>query len=173
MGNMIVNAYNINFRYGFKPIPAYVTCYSSFSNGTISAVHNGCLAWNGAGQGDLIFRTTSTHTTTIYPRPNSKNEITKGERGTNEYLMQTCSTPSGGSYATEADIDINVSHDFGTADTSYDTRTVMTHELGHVLGLDEDYTSSNNVMYWARNPGEEVYTLSADDKAGIANIYGR
>ncbi len=171
LGTFTAFAYNIWMSGGFDPIPAYLYCYSGFSNETLSAVHNGCLAWNGGGQGNLVYRSTSTHSTTVFPYENDRNEITKGARGKNTYLMATYPTQVSGSSLTEADIDINISYDFGSADTSYDTRTTITHEIGHVLGLDEMYTGTNNVMYYQRDVGEEVYSLSTDDRNGLAAIY--
>lgn len=171
LGNFTAFAYNIWMSGGFSPTPAYLYCYSGFSSETLAAVHNGCLAWNGGGQGNLVYRSTSTHSTTVFPYKNYRNEITKGARGTNTYLMATCSTQLSGAAITEADIDINISYDFGSSDTSYDTRTAMTHEIGHVLGLDEMRTGINNVMYYRRGVGEEVYSLSTDDRNGLAAIY--
>ncbi|MBE7031767.1 MAG: matrixin family metalloprotease [Ruminococcaceae bacterium] len=170
-GSMSVSAYQIWMSGGFSPTPAYVYCYSGFSSETLAAVHNACLAWNGAGQGNLVFRSTNSHSTITFPYQNNKNEITKGYRGSNTYLMATAATQTSGNSLKEADIDINISHDFGTADTSYDTRTAITHEIGHLLGLDEMYIGTTNVMYYKRAVGDRCHALSTDDKAGIAAIY--
>jgi predicted Zn-dependent protease len=67
----------------------------------------------------------------------------------------------------------DASYDF--CDTScdgpaFDIRTVVLHEAGHVLGLDH---SSNNaaVMADARSAGEILRVLSADDIAGMCEVY--
>ena len=137
----------------------------------MTAVHNGCLAWNSGGQGTLVYRSTSTHNVTEFPLQNTYNQITKGQRGTNSYLMGTRVVYMNSNTIYEADIDINVSHPFGTATTSYDTRTVITHEIGHLLGLNEEPEFRESVMYPERRTGERVHSLSNDDKEGLAAIY--
>ena len=138
-GFTIVGAYNVKFSGGFTPIPAYVYASSSFSSQTINAIHNACVTWNNAGVGNLVYRSTSLHNTTAFPYLNNRNEITKGIRGVGEYLMRMEEVQIVNPYTNvalaEGDIDINVSHDFGTAATSHDTQSIMTHEIGHLLGL--------------------------------------
>jgi hypothetical protein len=58
---------------------------------------------------------------------------------------------------------------------SYDAQDILTHELGHWMGLNDHYTSDyvNNTMYGFGSKGEmKKNTLTAGDIAGIANIYG-
>ena len=157
---------------GFSPTPAYVYCYSDFSNETLTAIHNACLAWNGVGAGNLVYRSTTPHNTTTFPYVNNRNEITKGYRGSEKYLMAANPTQKQGSALTEVDIDINISHSFGTASTSFDTRTSITHELGHLLGLGELDSGTNHVMYYRRGVGEEVHYPSPRDTSNIISIYG-
>ncbi len=167
------HAYNIGYSSGFDPVPTYVKCYDGFSNATLSAIHNSCVAWNGTHSSALVYRNTATHSNTMYPLKNNTNEITKGYRGSyNEtYLMQTYYIQKSITTETiyEADIDINVSCDWGTATTSFNTQTAITHELGHLLGLEHTNISSA-VMYAYLNPGE-TRTITDDDIAGIAAIY--
>ena len=69
----------------------------------------------------------------------------------------------------EADIDINVAHDFGTASTSYDTQTAITHEIGHLLGL--SHSSDKNAIMYAVIKKGETRSINNDDRNGIAAIY--
>lgn len=172
-GHASIQAYEIWFSGGFSSTPTYVYCSYEFGGETINAVHNACVTWNNAGVGNLVYRSTSTHTTTAYPCANNRNEITKGNRGKNSYLMEADATriDSVTDALKEVDIDINIYYPFGTANTSYDTRTIITHELGHLLGLDHSDENRNNIMYPDRNPGERVHTLSSDDIAGINSLY--
>ena len=56
--------------------------------------------------------------------------------------------------------------------TQYDLQSVITHEVGHALGLGHpDDTERTAVMYKSFSPGETRRTLSSDDIAGIAAIY--
>jgi len=172
VGHTTVNAYNVLYRYGFSPIPAYISCPSSSSQATLTAVHNSCLTWNGAGCGNLVYRTTATHNTTEYPLINNKNEITKNYRGTQNYIMQTHCYPEISSTIYEADIDINISRPIGNGSSQYDEQSVMTHEIGHLLGLTHVYPGENNVMNGDIQPGVIRRTLTADDRNGIIEIYG-
>ena len=170
-GNIIASAYAIKYRDGFYPTPAYISCHSSFSQDTLNAFHNACVTWNSAGCGNLVYRNTSTHSVTQFPYQNNLNQITKGYRGSNQYLMSTAYVQTTGVKVLEADIDINVSFPFGTASGCYHTRSVATHEIGHLLGLD-DITASGNVMCGTIAMNEQQYVLSNDDINGLNAIYG-
>lgn len=170
IGTVVTNAYVIRYESGFSPVPTKVYGYYDFTEATKTAIHNACLTWNNAGVGNLVYRSTSTHTNTTYPLLNGKNEITKGYRDDEEYLMQATLSPLSGSSVTEVDIDINVNHNFGEASAgSFDTQSVITHELGHLLGLwDERQTC---VMYYQISSGVQRRNLYQDDKNGILSIY--
>ncbi len=162
-------AYTIEYSNGFSPIPAYVKCYSGFTNETMTAIHNACLAWNMVHDGDLVYRYTQTHSNNQYPLKNDVNEITKGYRGDDKYIMQTNFVSTFFNTIYEADIDMNVSHPFGTASTSYDTQTAMTHDIGHLLGLGHS-NSITACMYPNSQPGQ-IEGVSQDDINGINAIY--
>ena len=167
--NISTSAYEVLYPMGYSNTPAYIKCYSGFSSNTLSAVHNACSSWNGTHSSALVYRNTATHSNTAYPLLNQSNEITKGSRGTNTYIMQTYYTNKDYATVFEADIDINVSFDFGSASTSYDTQSVITHEIGHLLGLGHSqYTSA--LMYGTINKGT-IKSITSDDIAGIAAIY--
>lgn len=56
----------------------------------------------------------------------------------------------------------------------YDAQNIMTHELGHWFGLDDQYDSAhvNNTMYGYGSTSEvKKDTLTAGDTAGISAIY--
>lgn len=164
-----VAAYSLGHSSGFNNPPAYLKGYSGFSSGTVSAIHNACVGWNNTHSSGLVYRLTSTHSSMTYPNLNQVNEITKGNRGENEYLMQTYYINHSYTTIYEADIDINVDHDFGTATTSYDTQTAITHEIGHLLGLSHS-SDKNAVMYASLDKGE-TRSINNDDRNGIAAIY--
>lgn len=57
---------------------------------------------------------------------------------------------------------------------SYDAQDILTHELGHWMGLDDEYTSdyTNNTMYGYGSKGEvKKDTLTEGDIAGVDAIY--
>jgi hypothetical protein len=55
----------------------------------------------------------------------------------------------------------------------YDLQNTLTHELGHVFGLGEDYEHAYATMYAFTQPRETCKrVLSASDIAGISDMYG-
>lgn len=57
---------------------------------------------------------------------------------------------------------------------SYDAQDILTHELGHWMGLDDHYTDAyaNNTMYGYGSKSEvKKNTLTTGDISGINNIY--
>lgn len=169
-GWSLVNAYVIWMDGGFSPVPTTVYGYYDFTEATKTAIHNACNTWNNAGVGNLVYRSTSTHSNTTYPLQNSRNEITKGYRGDDKYLMQANMVAVSGTSLTEVDIDINVSKPFGTASGCYDTQSVMTHELGHLLGLWEE-NRAVCVMYPQIDKDVIRRNLYEDDIKGIKQLY--
>ena len=74
------------------------------------------------------------------------------------------------------DIDLNISKPFsnGGGSSSFDVQNIMTHEIGHLLGLFDLYESGavDYTMYWLALKGEtNKRTLETDDKNGIKDIY--
>jgi hypothetical protein len=121
---------------------------------------------------------TNTTSTNTYPDTYSRNSISKGNRGTNNYLMQTTTyqTVPLSSKSTGAEVDINGSFAWSnnlTAGT-YDVQDVMTHEFGHICGLADLYGTSDSekTMYGYSSPVEnKKYNLEPDDIAGINALY--
>lgn len=80
----------------------------------------------------------------------------------------------------DADIVVNGEHRFGIVDTmdgasaraSYDIQNVLTHELGHFLGLGEDYDDHSATMYAYSLPGEiNKRDLNDRDTLTIDHLY--
>lgn len=55
-------------------------------------------------------------------------------------------------------------------DDEYDLERVLTHEIGHFLGLAHS-DKPDAVMYWAARPGPASAELSDDDRAAICEAY--
>jgi hypothetical protein len=169
-------AYKIWYSNGFSPIPAVIYVYSDASNATKDSISSACSAWNNAGCGTLVIKSSSTHNNTKFPYENSQNQITAGYRGTNSYIVRTTKVSYSDTWSElyEVDIDINQSYPFSNSGASdaIDVQSCMTHELGHLLGLDDVTNDSDATMYYKIGYGETRFqTLSADDKDGIKYIY--
>lgn len=166
-------AYSINRTKGFSPVPASIEYYYDFSSETIQALRRACNEWNTADNDYTFLSMSGAHynSSTTFPYKNGKNQIIRAKRGTNSYLMKhEMASGISGSVSYEGDIDINVSHPFGTADTSYDTETAFVHELGHLLGLGHS-GATYTVMSGKQAKGERNRYLYEDDVNGIQAIY--
>ncbi|MBI5677229.1 MAG: matrixin family metalloprotease [Planctomycetes bacterium] len=78
----------------------------------------------------------------------------------------------------DSDIVFNTAHKLSAADKcpedSYDIQSVLTHELGHALILNElcKQTHNEKTMYWKENKGDtKKRTLNQDDVDGIRHLY--
>ena len=80
----------------------------------------------------------------------------------------------------DADVVLNGEHGFDFFDhdardegmSTYDLQNVLTHELGHLLGLGEDMTDVDATMYAFSQPGETgKRDLEVVDKDSIAALY--
>jgi hypothetical protein len=80
----------------------------------------------------------------------------------------------------DADIILNGEHKFGTFDEDpehetqnvYDLQNVLTHELGHLLGLGEDYEDEYATMYAFSQPGETIKRdLEPVDVDSVVSLY--
>jgi hypothetical protein len=80
----------------------------------------------------------------------------------------------------DADVVLNGEHGFeffeedsrNQGKSTYDLQNVLTHELGHLLGLGEDLTDVNATMYAFSQPGETgKRDLEVVDKDSLASLY--
>ncbi len=122
--------------------------WNGFSDDTKSAVYNSCRAWNNAIDLDREVVNTypfsqgiSSSTLNTYDNINSVVPIYDYEH---TYLMQTNSTIYVDTLGlANVDITDNKIHDWANSQRSgyYDVQNAMTHEVGHVVGLNDKYDS--------------------------------
>jgi hypothetical protein len=73
----------------------------------------------------------------------------------------------------EADIALNPAFDFSTSGDpdKYDIQGILTHEIGHFLGLDHSAMLSSVMTPFGTTAQLDQRTLSYDDMAGVALLY--
>jgi hypothetical protein len=86
----------------------------------------------------------------------------------NSTLATTYMPPPVNNYSLAGDITFNTGEGFHVGST-YDLFSVAAHEFGHALGLDHTSAGTGPVMYPSYTGMKSA--LSADDVAGIRNIY--
>ncbi|HEY0407507.1 MAG TPA: DUF4214 domain-containing protein [Pyrinomonadaceae bacterium] len=128
-----------------------------------------------SGQGDgvsLISVANTPENAAVFPPCSATNLIKTGQ-------TRVFYNPDTGAL-TEADIVINPCLQFSTDGTfgTYDLESTLTHEIGHLLGL--DHSAVIGATMQPRQGQNGVYslpaltprTLSEDDRAAIRNLYG-
>src|SRR5262245_8116184 len=73
----------------------------------------------------------------------------------------------------ESDIVFNPTLNFSTSaeDTKFDIQSVLTHEIGHLLGLDHSAMASSVMVPFGVTSQLDQRTLAYDDVAGVTEIY--
>src|SRR5262249_45056852 len=73
----------------------------------------------------------------------------------------------------ESDIVLNPTLNFSTSaeDNKFDVQSVLTHEIGHLLGLDHSAMASSVMVPFGVTSQLDQRTLASDDIAGVSEIY--
>ncbi|MCI8307103.1 MAG: matrixin family metalloprotease [Lachnospiraceae bacterium] len=132
------------------------------------------LECNGAaGYYGLALWTELTHSDTNYPcLEDNYNKIYTMSDPNADYLGQVCYKVEAG-VIKKADINFNMGYPFSISGdkNSYDLLSVLTHELGHVMGLDHDTNNTSAVMYKSIGTGEIKRKFTALEKQYLYNLY--
>lgn len=155
--------------------------WNGFSDDTKSAVYYSCRAWNNAIDLDREVVNTypfsqgvSSSTVNYYDNINSVVPIYDYEW---TYLMLTTWTHDEETLELiNVDITINKIHDWANSQRSgyYDVQNAMTHEVGHVVGLNDKYDSWSTewTMYGYSDPNEiKKRSLHSADISSVYNLY--
>ena len=154
---------SIHTGQGLRPISFKI--WTGFTTATKDAIYYSARAWNNAtGYGDI----TEIVNTYAYSQGVSFNDVRNGDginavtgvsKGTEDPIMTTYSTYNASTgNLLEVDININKSKPWANSAQSgkYDVQNVMTHEMGHAVGLPDFYESfaSEWTMYGNSNTNE-------------------
>ena len=180
----ISNAYqikSINGQYVSGPLNGWISfqSWSGFTQETRWAIDYSARQWNNRTGITTLYHSATQHNTNIRQAYDGKNLITKVSLGNSTEMMKTSielAVSNGKYYIAEADIEINSDvpwYNNGSAN-GYDIQNCMTHELGHMLGLLDEYngTYSESTMYYDTDYGEtKKRTLEQDDLNGFNVIF--
>ena len=141
------------------------------TTGEGAAVQRAMATWTNVGAGLKFVYGGATDASVYRAARNGANEIywttglPTGTLGTNRitFLYGVC---------LESDIYLNssVSWGNGTSTNYWDVESIVLHELGHAVGLDDQYAETEEAM-GAAVKGSPRRALSAADIAGIADLY--
>lgn len=176
LGITSAKAYSIWYSKGFSSSsPININVDEKLSRQMVEAVDYASETWSKAGK-DMKLKVVRKEVPTkaaSYPKRNGLNEITQNKMGSNKYLMQ-CTVYGLNGQVIEADININTSYPWGNAKNSskvYDYNGVMTHEMGHMLGLGHSEVK-DSTMYETAYKGEiKKRELKSDDIRALKAIY--
>lgn len=166
----VAYSYSINAPGGYSGTPYQFRLNTSFTSTQGSAMSAGAKAWEDAGKGSLAKKSSYTNNLATYPVKDGINNVTFISV-TDDYLAESSYWKSG-TKITESDINFNAKYSWSTnpSSTQYDIQMIMTHEIGHCLGLGHS-TDSSAIMRPTFSAGSKQHTINSDDIAGIQAIY--
>jgi len=157
------NAYSYaGMKWSSYPVSVDVTDLS-FPSSWITPLAGAMSAWNNA-------------TSPFYFNSGSSGHQIKCANNGSGTPLATTAYSNSGSNLTDCDITINTYYSWSTSGeiNKYDVQSVITHELGHWIMLNDLSGSSNTekTMYFTTGTGEtKKRTLDPDDLSGINAVY--
>ena len=170
---IVVNAYSLTGKYIDTDSILIFIPYSGFGDTSIAHFNEALWMWNQSIGITIMRRDPEVrHSQTNYPTGDTDSYIYKVNVG-EDYLAQcTWSCYSGSDVVIGADININPYYNWTNdpCPNHYDVWSVFMHEVGHAAGLDHS-EFENAVMYYSSKANTSKRGLTADDHAGIREIY--
>lgn len=169
---------NVTYRLNTSSVPSSV---KSSNLASISA--NAFSAWQSEVSGKVFF-TRESNTSVNKSRYDGQNIIAWGKTGASALAVTYTRYYASSGLVVDVDTIFNKSYVWSWTDPSsntcslysnaYDAQDILTHELGHWMGLDDHYdiSYSDNTMYGYGSTGEiKKDTLTTGDKANLNIIY--
>lgn len=177
-GATIQRQYEVSFSatgraFSELPVRYFINENTADMTGEAAEIRKAFDTWNSAGSNFRLAYAGSTARTAYPPGGTTgSNEIyfsssPEGFLAVNYYWMDSSRR------MIESDIIFNDDYTWAAtaSSTAFDVQTVALHELGHTVGLDDQYTNTWRVM-GAAVWGQNRRTLSADEIAGAIYLYG-
>ena len=150
---------------------------SGFPAAGSTAIQAAMQTWTDVSTSNFSFIYQGTTSSTAYGVNDGANLICFGALGAGYNTTLALNTGWYTAQGTLLDCDIKFNSIFPWATDSsasaYDLQTIVLHELGHSLALEDLYGAGDTakVMYGEASPGEIKRALTQDDKDGITHLY--
>ena len=137
-------------------------------SGKGTAISNSLAAWTTVGRANHVLSLAGT-TTAGFVTDNRNTVLWASGNGcTGSCLAITALVLQAGQVIVETDISFNSSYSWQTSGSDYDVQSVMTHEVGHALGIHHtEITSTPRPTMSASYFGTTGRTLEVDDQSAL------
>ena len=137
---------------------------NTFSDLTKSQISNAIIHWNAQLTKPFLYKS-SVDTTDTDSSYNGVKTITQKNYG-NTKAIATCLSYTINSHVVECDIMCNTYYTFANSaqPDAYDIQSIITHELGHVLGVDHSISIEDTMYAYAKLNSIENRTVTSVDK---------
>lgn len=137
----------------------------TFSDLTKSQISDAITHWNAQLTKPFLYKS-SVDTTATDASYNGVKTITEKNYGENGGAIATCHSYLTDSLVVECDITCNTYYAFANSaqPDAYDIQSIITHELGHVLGVDHSITIQDTMYAYAKLNSIENRTVTSADK---------
>ena len=169
-------AYSFLCSNGLKKRPLKFTSNSGFMAESRWAIDYATRQWNNKTNTTTFMHNATQTSQNSYPleEKNGVNLISRVDMGYYNNWVMSARCYLENNHIVEADINVNIYHPFANNGMPqfYDVQNILTHELGHALGLDHS-TNTEATMYGSAERGEtKKRDLHTDDLNGYWAIYG-
>ena len=136
--------------------------------GKQTASQNAMAAWNQVSAADHFLNYVGTTSAGWSTDGTNSIVFATGNGCTGTCLGLTALVMQSGQVIVESDITMNASYTWSTNGTGWDTQSVLTHELGHSLGIHHSTAAGNPTMRSGYSSGDlSPRTLESDDRSAL------
>jgi len=155
-------------HWGNKSNIAWFLNTSGAPGGALTALGSALSAWDSAS-GDHSFLAPGTNSAGFVTDSTNTIVFARGNGCTGQCLAITALVLQAGQVIVETDISFNSRYNWQTSGADIDFQAVVTHELGHSVGIHHtELTSTPRPTMYAAYFGNTGRTLESDDTAAIA-----